>query len=181
MTTVTLRPEVKPSATPEPQGPPAGLGVCSTCKFYDVDAATPGRGWCRLHDPAPFPPGQPYNTLLGRWPMVLDADWCGDWAARSGSGVAAIRARAAARIGSSGNIVSQQGGMSCAKNKIGEYELTFPAVGTPPVVPTAVVIGAEATVAGMHAFTALTETSVRVQTFNTGGNAVDRAFTVVIV
>jgi hypothetical protein len=175
-----------------PKTPPASLGFCDTCRFYDPEPEAPGKGWCRVHDPVMFPPGQPFprtglaqgDTRLGRWAMVLDEDWCGDWASRAPTPPpteGTIRARAAARVGQTGNLVSQLGGVSVTKGAPGVYDLTFPAMGTPPLVPTAVTLGAETGVAGMHTYTNLTATGVRVLQFNATGNAADRPFSVVIV
>ena len=70
--------------------PPASLGRCDACKFYDVMVAGPsGAGWCRVVAPVrlvahqPLPGGQlgQTDTRRGQWPLVGAADWCGQWVA----------------------------------------------------------------------------------------------------
>jgi hypothetical protein len=71
--------------------PPASLGACSACKFYEAtDLAPPtGYGWCRViapvrlvgHQPQPTGGLSQQDTRKGQWPLVRAADWCGQWIA----------------------------------------------------------------------------------------------------
>ncbi len=48
--------------------------TCKGCRFYEppADIEDDARGLCRVR--------APQNAANSRWPMVLDDDWCGEWA-----------------------------------------------------------------------------------------------------
>jgi hypothetical protein len=67
--------------------PPALLGVCPACLFFDPLGDGSGRGWCRYGAPVLWLSMPPVATSItsttdtrrGRWPLVTDTDWCGQW------------------------------------------------------------------------------------------------------
>lgn len=60
-------------ADPVKQLPPAGLGPCSTCKFFDLQSSS--YGVCRLNPP------ERRREHDWRWPVCRTDDWCGRWTA----------------------------------------------------------------------------------------------------
>lgn len=50
---------------------------CPFCKFYSPNLADPNRtGVCHRHPPVGFPAGG--TATITVFPIVRDADWCGD-------------------------------------------------------------------------------------------------------
>lgn len=66
--------------------PPATLGPCSACVFWDAPNLEAGLGWCRVN-----PPVQLTSTASGQtaaWPLTRSDDWCGDWTAAAAAAAA---------------------------------------------------------------------------------------------
>ena len=65
--------QLSPPSTAPTLTPPTA-GTCSTCFYGQTTSAIDGAPvrLCRLHNPSVAPPAP------GRWPSVLDNDWCGD-------------------------------------------------------------------------------------------------------
>jgi len=59
---------------------------CESCKFFVPTANAPLMGLdgeCRKRSPDPMPGGPALpSDPRGRWPLVLKADWCGEWHGR---------------------------------------------------------------------------------------------------
>jgi hypothetical protein len=57
--------------------------VCGNCRFFDPASGRElGGGCCRRHAPRPaLGPGDPdAGATDAYWPVVLDSEWCGEWA-----------------------------------------------------------------------------------------------------
>jgi hypothetical protein len=50
---------------------------CPYCKYYTPNLRDTNKtGICRRHPPVGFPAGG--SAVITAWPIVLQADWCGD-------------------------------------------------------------------------------------------------------
>lgn len=65
---------------------------CSNCRFLKIIVTDRSCGWtehqCRRRSPQVVSESDPRfmagaSTPTTRWPVVIDADWCGEWEAKS--------------------------------------------------------------------------------------------------
>jgi hypothetical protein len=58
---------------------PPKLPMCVRCRFYQPSKSFQSHGECRACPPQPLGPFYGGYGREGQWPMVQDADWCGEF------------------------------------------------------------------------------------------------------